>query len=48
MEEVIRMITRDHGTFVKMTYMFLVAEGSVATIPSTSFVRWTWQPSREL
>jgi hypothetical protein len=25
------MITRDHGTVVKMTYMFLVAVGGVAT-----------------
>lgn len=30
------------------TYMFLVADGSFATIPSTSLVRNTWHPSRDL
>jgi hypothetical protein len=30
------------------TYMFLVADGNFATIPSTSLVRKTWHPSRDL
>jgi hypothetical protein len=47
-EEEARKKIQIRGDDSPSTYMFLVADGSFATIPSTSLVKNTWHPSRDL